>query len=507
MKLKDKYFLLIGGILYITFRLLWNNVGADDTGRLSGALSVYLGKGYNYTYFDIESWAHTTKAIAPMWPALFSHILAWLTPITQNIYLSYLILEISFILLFLRSLFRIITYENSHKWIRFLFIFFCIGATFTFKIVTIDLYALTLLTYVFYVILNKGDLEKASPLTWVYISLLLSLPCLFRFNYYAIAFIPALALFSYGILKHEKSKIGFAFLASAIPVFFILVQSAYINQYSTSPSFLSNHQFSLFWSNLLLVKPPITTLLLNLDTEIFESAIQPYVGISNANRLMVLLNIFFVSIELCLIGVIIKKAIKHIRTSLLDLMLIIGILITFGSLYALSLVVEPLYFTPTKPWTFVAETRYFVPALLMTLILILRHFTFSVRSKTLKQTLIVLTVPILLLHTYRFYSAKYDLKFEDAELFSPNYSRTDEADIYVSTALKYRGVLNTLGYNCVKYTDQNDLQAKLAKIKSARQNKKTTVCIIDDALSEDTLKLIAERSNENAPMHIIRTSK
>ena len=250
MTKRDQYFFWIGTFLFLTIRLIWNDVPIDDRVRLSGAINILSGNGYLTAFLDKESLVINTKSLAPSWPALTSYLLAGLTLITRNYLVSFLLVEILAIALFLYSFFRLITLNNINQWARILFLFFCFSSAFPLKVISIDMCCLAIVMYVTYLLAKESVLDDKGVLFWLKISGILSLTCLFRFNFYLVALLPAVALALHSIIHRKKAYVKFAFISLIIPISVIFLQSLYVSAQSSDMVFLDKNHFSLDPSNL-----------------------------------------------------------------------------------------------------------------------------------------------------------------------------------------------------------------------------------------------------------------
>ena len=506
MTRKDKYFFWIGLIFYTCIRLLWNDVAPDDSGRLSGALSLLLDKGYNSFWFDIDSLKIYAVSLAPKWPALTCYSIAFLSKFTGNVYMSYFILEIASIILFLWSFFKLLTLHSDNMWIRYFFLFFCVGAIFTLKVVSIDLHCLSISTYTLYLLAKQSDLTKKNASFWLIISSLLSITCLIRFNFYAVALIPAITLGAYWLITKSPKYLKFAFISSVIPLLTIALQTIFIKTQSTDIAFIQDFKFSIFWKNIFYARPVITTLLLDIDTNFLHKYLLdhhpnlPYNTIVNSTNMVILL------IEFTGIAWVFYKLKAKIKVDLFHLYICILVIILFASIYALSIYMQPLAITPYRQWTFASEARYFSLALVALIIMIVYNFnelTNLSLNKLLKISFFLLLVPTLAIHLYRGASRRYTTNFTAYSVSSLKYSPPSEADYYLTDNLAAGHAFATRGKQAVTYQNKAELLSALAKIKKM-EGDRHQICIlsIDHILNISELNAIVDDQRSNFEIFI-----
>ena len=277
-----------------------------------------------------------------MWPALSSYIIAGVAKLTSNVLTSYFLLEVITIILFLWSFFKLLIMQSKEVWIRYFFIFFCLGATFHIKIVSIDLQCLSISTFTIYLLAKQKYLEDKNTLFWVCISGILGLTCLFRFNFYAVAFTPAITLGLYWVFHKNPIHLRLALTTCILPAVFILGQSFYIKQHSADMAFIQSYHISPYWTNITLIKPVLTTLIFNVDTNIIDKFLVDYYPSLSSYLIILSVNIILSLFEFTFILWVFYKIFHKIKADILHLFLVMLIAVLFLSLYTLSLFMEPL---------------------------------------------------------------------------------------------------------------------------------------------------------------------
>lgn len=409
-----------------------------------------------------------------MWPALPSFTIAALTHITKNILVSFFILELSSICLLVYSFFKVLIQDSVKTWLRVLFLFVCFSPAFITRVQSIDLLSLSLAMYSVYLFTKNRDIEKHTVTFALLLSGILALCCLVRFNYYAIAFAPSMVYFLFWLKEKKTNYIKLGVWSAVFPILIIVGQSWFISTMSADIAYIEDKKLSIYWSNLTLVKPVFTTLLFNIESEsISKIPLLAQLDLS-PKTMKHTINMLLIIIEFTVLLWIVFHVRLQLFKDAVSLYITLLSAFTIGSLYVLSLVVEPLTLNSGDLWTFTSNARYFALALLCVLMLIARNQSSLPRLGKVSLIFLncLLVFPSVRTHYYHIKANRYNLNFDSYALWDTNYKPIDEADYYVTNNYAYFMGYATMGYKTITY---DELEQFIPKTNTIQANKKEKV--------------------------------
>jgi hypothetical protein len=215
-------------------------------------------------------------------------------------------------------------------------------------------------------------------------------------------------------------------------------------------AYIESYDYNLYLKNIFLAKPFIAPLFLNLPSTSYFNI--PFVHLLNLpdQSTTIIANCILVVLELSAITWVFYKLRKKIIKDSLSLVVSLCILLSIASLYALSIVTEPITHIENTIWTFTSEPRYFALALVSFIVLIIRNFQFPKLRITHYFILAVVLLQTFRIHFYHFKTSQYNFNFSTYNLLQVDYKPTVDADYYLANNYTYVAAYASKGFKSIQ---------------------------------------------------------
>jgi len=360
-------------LLRIENLILFSGLNIDKAIQLAATYNFLNGHGILLSTVFTSDLNQICYVPFSGWPPGFTFWILPFTILNNNFHTVSVIADCFFMLILfvgvyklLRSLFN----ERAKEY----FSLFCLLNMFSFSpfyyFTSTDRYAVTFFIFALYffvqLIQNKNNNRLNSLLT----ALFIFLAALTRFAYLPMTIFLPLSIIFIGKFKKDKQLIknGLASLVLA----FVLSASLYAFQklYYGNGTYLEQAKFALHFENLLQFDPILFKTF--FFTETFESQISK--GSSLSSALITFKLLFTFTLLFHFLYGLFQRAKKNSHDILFyfDIVSLIALSITIGTLVLLSIVSPATHFNGNLSWTYVEESRYYAPVILIFQIYLIR---------------------------------------------------------------------------------------------------------------------------------------
>jgi hypothetical protein len=411
------------------------NIKMDESSRIFAAKNISTTGRYSVTRYNIETDKFEDQPLYAAWPVLESYLISKSENISKNHFQTHLILKlISSIVLVIALYFLFQIYLNSIRLTIIGLALFTMNPLMIRYLWSSDLHAFSLsVIAIFYVI----NLLKHKPLFSIkneqllLLSIFFILPSLFRFGNYGFGLVP-LFLLIITSFKHKNqntrklwTKLIITFI---IPFMFIMIQTNFVSSNSETIYVTNNQQSGVFLSNFRLATPPLSSMLLGLNTSTIVQLNKLFVFDITKNTIA-LVALLIALVEYVILGFVLLK-LSFSKNSIRTLYLLI-ILSIYTPLVLLTISKKPILLNDGL-WSYLSEPRYLlVPFLVIVLIVLsqLKNIKNANKNLILGGTLVFYIGCMYSTHKY-----KKNLKYaniNDYYTLANQSKKINKNDVYI----------------------------------------------------------------------------
>lgn len=380
-------FSILVKIFYVFF---FSDTGTDKMYQLVTTKNAIEGKNISLYYYSVDNLSLQVEEKIYKWPHGYNYLILIINFIVNDVFLSSVILEIIFSILFLYIIFLTSKLLNVSNLIIILGLTF-----FTFNLSlyqysgATELIGITFFYATIFICLKNINDTKLKTNDFIS-SILLMFPAFVKFSFYPIIFTIPISLLFFSFFKKDKIVFYKSLIYFIGSFLFIFIQSLLLKKYSGHSNLMDNIESGFYLNNLLKFDSFFLNSFFNSDylvkyfNYIFKDKISSIIVLI-LNFLIVLTFLFFELLRF-------YRFIKN-KSYNLDFMLNLFGLVLFAVniLYLIYLSIS-YNFPLDNYWTYVEESRYFIPIKIY-----FQIYFFFIILKYVKSKILNILVSIILL--------------------------------------------------------------------------------------------------------------
>ncbi len=478
-----KVFLFFATVSQLIQRALYFSIGEDISTQLYATTNFVKGKGISVNEVFANDLGDSVSRLLTNWPIGYTLFLGPIYKMTDDILLSAMILDLLFIALFIFLFYQLLKQvQVSEKAIKLALLFLAISSTPLLYTTRTGVLAICFLMIAILHFLKLNESESTKWSSVILNGMLFSVPILFRYSYTPFVAMPILFFGMRWLLTKEVKFIKHAFVSLIVIGLTVLgiscIQYAMVGERTY---LASSTGFGFHFSNLIYFKE-------FLFKGLFF--VQPIIELAGDKDFVIKLGFKIFGILFSTI-MLIKLLITAFKTRFekngnFELLAIIIITLNIALLVFLSLKYSNYHLT-TYPWTFVQETRYFLPSIILLLVFMFRNYSTSWIQIFLKVAVgfagILFIAGILRIAiagpTNNFYSKRY----KDLNIIKKQLSELNEPVVFSTQAkeIVLRNLIAIEGYPIFT-------ESVVENLKGNRFNSSSPITLVTKFNKEDYLE-------------------
>ena len=368
--ISTKALLLFAIVFQLFQRALYFSIGEDISTQLHATVNFAKGKGITINEVIANDLGNPISKLLSDWPIGYTLLLTPLFKLTNNILWSAMILDLVFVSLLLILIYKVLKQIGvEEQAIKVALLFFAISSTpFIYTSRTGVLSICCLLFAIWYLL----KLVEREHINWIhagFCGFLFVLPIWFRYAYMPLVAVPILFFGLKWLLTRDVNFVKNAFVCLLVVLISIFgiqsIQNAFVGQ----RNYLAESQgFGFHFSNLVYLKEFLFKGLFYVD---------PVIDFTNKNYL---LKLGFKIVGLLLSTIVLIKLLvtafknRMEKNGNFEIIAMIAICLNLSLLIYLSLKYSNFHLTDYS-WTFIQETRYFLPSILLLIIFMFKNYS------------------------------------------------------------------------------------------------------------------------------------
>ncbi len=373
-----RIFLFLAIISQLVQRALYFSIGEDISIQLHATTNFGKGKGITVNEVLANDLASPVSKLLSDWPIGYTLLLTPIYKVTNNIMWSAMILDLLFLALFIFLIYKVLNQIGvNDKALKVAIVFLALSSTPFIYTTRTGVLAICFLLMGIWHLLKIANDENVKWSSLVINGLLFTMPIWFRYSYMPFVAVTILFFGLKWLLTKEINFLKYALLSAVV----VGISIFGINYFQTAivgaRNYLSESTgFGFYFSNLVYFKEFLFKGLFYVD---------PIIDAGNKHYILKwsfkILGLLFSTI------VLIKLLVTTFKTRLeknrnFEVISLITIFLNISMLLYLSLKYSNFHLT-TYSWTFVQETRYFLPSIIVLIIFLFKNYDQNWIRKTL----------------------------------------------------------------------------------------------------------------------------